>query len=319
MKPEQPTLLVDVALAPSLLPVAAATRRRTICIVVDVIRATTTLCVQFEQGCWRVYVAGGIEQARAAARELAHEATVGVRLALLAGEVRGVAPPGFDHGNSPAEFGGLDLAGREVVFATTNGTRALYACAGSAATLAGSLRNATAVAESAVALAGQLMAPSLAFGVDPASSGEEVLASLSGDEQASEARPRSAIAAGATIAIVCAGRDERPAYDDTLCAGCLVERIERAASERGRPVALAEGAHIAAALWAEAAPRGLRAALAASEAAQAIVAIGLERDLDWCVAVDACDLVPAVAVAQEDPSRGLLVVELLARTDASFG
>ena len=318
MKPEQPTLLVDVALAPSLLPIAVATRRRTICIVVDVIRATTTLCVQFERGCRRVYVAGGIERARSAARELAHEATASARPApLLAGEVRSVAPPGFDHGNSPAEFGGLDLTGREVVFATTNGTRALHACAGSAATLAGSLRNATAVAGSAVALAGQLTAPSLAFGVDLASSGEEVLAALSGDEQASEAGLRSADAAGATIAIVCAGRGERPAYDDTLCAGCLVERIERAASERGRPVALAEGAHIAAAVWAEAAPRGLRAALAESEAAQAIVAIGLERDLDWCAALDACDLLPAVA--EEDPSRGLLVVDLLARTDASFG
>jgi 2-phosphosulfolactate phosphatase len=318
VKPEQSALLVDVTLAPFLLPDAAATRRRIICIVVDVIRATTTLCVQFERGCRRVYVAGSIEQARAAARELAHEAAATAQSApLLAGEVRSVAPPGFDYGNSPAEFGALDLEGREVVFATTNGTRALYACAGSAATLVGSLRNATAVAMSAVALAKQLTAPSLAFDVDPANSGEEVLAAVSGDEQATEARPPSAGTVGATIAIVCAGRGGRPAYDDTLCAGCLVERVERAASERGWPVVLAEGAHIAAAVWAEAAPRDLRAALAESEAARAVVAIGLEPDLDWCAAMDTCDLVPAATA--EDPLCGLLVVERLVRADARFG
>jgi 2-phosphosulfolactate phosphatase len=312
---EHPALVVDVALVPSLLPAAPLVRCRTICVVVDVVRATTTLCVQFERGCQRVYVAGSIEGARTAAQTLAREAATSARPApLLAGEVRSVAPPGFDYGNSPAEFGGLDLANRDVVFATTNGTRALHACLGSAATLAGSLRNATAVASAAVALAGQLAAPASTLSANPGAA-ESTLREGSAvsleSEPASEAGTRPSDVAGAMIVLVCSGRDGGPAYDDTLCAGCLVDGIQRAALNRGRPIALAEGARIAAAVWADVARRSVRAALADSQAGQAVIAAGLEQDLDWCAALDVGTLVPAIT--GEMVSSELLVIEPLTR------
>lgn len=291
-------LAVDVALAPMLLRREPARMARTVYIVVDVIRATTTLCVFFERGCRQVKVAGSIAAARASARL----ATSGANqpLPLLAGEVGGLAPPGFNYGNSPAEFAALDLGGRVVIFATTNGTRALHACVGGGAVLVGAFRNATAVAGTAVTLAAQLAtrAPSRepAADMDAATDATEAGALNDPDDST-----------GPAITVVCAGRDQRPAYDDTICAGYLAQAVERAAAEAGHASARANGARIAIAA-AEAALRDdPRAALAESDAARAIIAVGLAADLDWCATIDACPLVPAITPAAT--RDGLLVVQ----------
>lgn len=114
-------------------------------IVIDVIRATTTLAVIFERGASRVLVAGSVEQARTAARLRPGR--------LLCGE-RNVKPlPGFDYGNSPVQFSQIDLTGRELILTTTNGTRAFYACPSGTIRLAGSFYNAQAVTAHALHLA----------------------------------------------------------------------------------------------------------------------------------------------------------------------
>src|SRR5260221_3207450 len=114
-------LTLDVALVPMFVAPDPAQRARTTYVVVDVIRATTTLAVMLGQGCRCVLVAPGIAEARAVAQPDPGRY-------LLGGESGGVAPPGFDFGNSPREFAAAELAGREIVFATTNGTRPLRAC-----------------------------------------------------------------------------------------------------------------------------------------------------------------------------------------------
>jgi 2-phosphosulfolactate phosphatase len=114
-------------------------------IVIDVIRATTSMAVMFDQGAARVLVAGTIEEAREAAQKIP-----GV---LLCGE-RNVQPvPGFDYGNSPVQFSQVDLTGRELIMTTTNGTRAFYACPLDSTRLAGSFYNAEAVALKALTMA----------------------------------------------------------------------------------------------------------------------------------------------------------------------
>jgi 2-phosphosulfolactate phosphatase len=114
-------------------------------IVIDVIRATTTLAVMFDQGAARVLVAGTVEEAREAAHKVPGR--------LLCGE-RNVMPlPGFDYGNSPVQFSQLDLSGRELILTTTNGTRAFYACPEHTIRLAGSFYNAHAVTSHALRLA----------------------------------------------------------------------------------------------------------------------------------------------------------------------
>ncbi len=116
-------------------------------IVIDLIRATTTLTTLFDSGAARVYAAHSLEQAQSAARRFPHR--------LLCGERHGLPVAGFDYGNSPAQFAQLDLGGRELILTTTNGTRALYACPASSTRLAGCFYNAHAVTARALTLAQQ--------------------------------------------------------------------------------------------------------------------------------------------------------------------
>jgi 2-phosphosulfolactate phosphatase len=299
-------VLLDVVLTPSLLGAhdELPPPGRTIYIVVDVIRATTTMSVQLEQGCRRIFVAGSIAEARRACAALAASSPADLR-PLLAGESRGLAPEGFDHGNSPAEYAALDLSERDIVFATTNGTRALHACVGGAFVLAGALRNASAVAEAAVTILADQ-----AWMAEPptcsAAMGDRQTAAVEHAEP-SEALIRALHAIEpAAICVVCGGRGALPAYDDTICAGLIVMCAARYLAESGIPHQLGEGARIAAAASAHASRTGLPEALGASDAARAVAAAGLTADLDWCAAVDTTKVVPWVAGTTE---MGLLIVE----------
>ncbi|HOA16109.1 MAG TPA: 2-phosphosulfolactate phosphatase [Bacillota bacterium] len=107
--------------------------------VIDVLRATSTIAKALDSGAEAVYPVSGIDAARAAASELAP--------ALLCGERLGVRPEGFDLGNSPLEYTKERVAGKRIVLATTNGTKALGRYCDADRLCAGSLLNATAVAE----------------------------------------------------------------------------------------------------------------------------------------------------------------------------
>ena len=89
-------------------------------VVIDVIRATSTICQALASGYERVYCAAEVEEARAFA--------AGIEGAVLGGERKAVKIPGFDLGNSPREY--VEPQGRAVVMSTTNGTRAIVTAAG---------------------------------------------------------------------------------------------------------------------------------------------------------------------------------------------
>jgi 2-phosphosulfolactate phosphatase len=131
---------IDVALVPQ----QADDWEDLVCIVVDVIRASTTLVTLFQQGIEVVYVAGEVDEARHLARE---------RNCLLMGERGGVALPGFDYGNSPVAVIDTDFRGQQAVLTTSNGTAALRRVTGAKAVLVGALLNATACSETALDLA----------------------------------------------------------------------------------------------------------------------------------------------------------------------
>ncbi len=107
-------------------------------VVVDLLRATTTIVTLFERGLDDLVVCDRIKLARDRARDEGR---------ILFGEVGGLPPEGFDHGNSPVEADRLDVAGKRAVLFTTNGTAALCALGGRGMVLAGALANAGAVAE----------------------------------------------------------------------------------------------------------------------------------------------------------------------------
>ncbi len=133
---------IDVAL----LPGQRCSAAQNVCVVVDVLRASSSIVTLLERGCASVVAAPTIDRAR--------QLRAGLPDHLLCGEERGLPPDGFDYGNSPAEFSRLDLAGRSAILATSNGTRVLAAIAAdSPAVLVGALLNRTAVARAAIEIA----------------------------------------------------------------------------------------------------------------------------------------------------------------------
>jgi 2-phosphosulfolactate phosphatase len=117
-------------------------------VCIDVLRATTTLTVALEAGAARVLPAATPEEAFALRAR--HPG------AWVCGERGGRIVPGFDRGNSPAEYRGPDVAGRTLVFATTNGSLALLRARRARRRLLAAFVNASAAAD-ALAGAGEVV------------------------------------------------------------------------------------------------------------------------------------------------------------------
>jgi 2-phosphosulfolactate phosphatase len=132
--------MIDVAfLGAHVRPTATA-------VVIDVLRATSTMTVALSSGYERVLVAGSIERAL----ELRADGRA------LAGERDCEKPPGFDVGNSPEESASPLAA--ELVIATTNGAPAIVAAAAVCdAVFAASLLNLDAVVEVLAGRPGDLL------------------------------------------------------------------------------------------------------------------------------------------------------------------
>lgn len=118
---------------------------RTVCVVFDVLRATSSMVTALANGAREIIPVSEIAEAvalRAARPDL-----------LLAGERNGIrilrAQTGsvdFDLGNSPREFTRERVGERSIAMTTTNGTRALQACRSARRVLVGSFLNLSVVA-----------------------------------------------------------------------------------------------------------------------------------------------------------------------------
>jgi 2-phosphosulfolactate phosphatase len=240
---------LDVAFLPSLLRDPG----RYVCVVVDVLRASSSLVVLLERGVEEVLLAGSIGEARRLAHERPHY--------LLCGERGGLPPRGFHHGNSPAEFAGLELDGRRAILCTSNGTRALARAAAAPLVLVGALLNATAVGRASVEAAG---------------------------------------ARGLGAAVVCSGDEGGTAFslEDALGAGAIVDAIVGLGRETPR-LELSDAA--LAALTIYRAHQGQeQAALRATSHARDLEALGLGEDLSFCARRDRFASVPYLQRDDED-------------------
>lgn len=111
-----------------------------VAVVVDVFLATTTLLAILENGAGAVFPVAGLREAEDVRRNL-DSARV-----LCGGEQNAERIPGYDRGPYPEEYPPGEVAGRNIVFVTTNGTRAIADAAPASRVLLGCLRNAPAVA-----------------------------------------------------------------------------------------------------------------------------------------------------------------------------
>jgi 2-phosphosulfolactate phosphatase len=115
-----------------------------IVVVIDVLRASTTIVHALEAGADTVVPCLEIDEARRVAAQLPASEVV------LGGERGGLLIDGFDLGNSPSEYTAQAVEGRTVVFTTTNGTRAMMHCRQAQRVLIGAFVNARAVVEELV-------------------------------------------------------------------------------------------------------------------------------------------------------------------------
>jgi 2-phosphosulfolactate phosphatase len=129
--------MIDVALCPSeIRRISNSDLNGVTAVVFDVLRATSSIITALANGCRGVVPVQTLDEARARKKQ---EPDL-----LLAGERGGLAPEGFDLGNSPEEFEATE--GKRVVMTTTNGTAAIREVKGAAQVLIGSLLNMDALA-----------------------------------------------------------------------------------------------------------------------------------------------------------------------------
>lgn len=228
--------------------------------MIDVIRASTTITAALANAAAGVFPVESIEQAKRKAASLGHAT-------LLGGERGGIRIEGFDLGNSPRDYTRDRVAGRQIVFTTTNGTAALAACQDAAVVLIGSIVNCTAVAEAARA---------------------------------------AAVEHQAAVHLVCAGVERQVADEDLLGAGAIVAAAERlfptdtfdddARDARQRFLEASRRPDSTPATAA------LATSLSHTEGGRRIMILGMQDDLAVVAALDSLTTVPLL-----DPRQGVLL------------
>lgn len=102
-----------------------------ICVVIDVLRATSAICAGIENGVSEIIPVSTIEEAQAF-KDKGY---------IVAAERGGEIVEGFDFGNSPYAFLDPKLKGKSVVLTTTNGTKAIHIARSIPTLVIGSLNN----------------------------------------------------------------------------------------------------------------------------------------------------------------------------------
>lgn len=109
----------------------------TVCIVLDIFRATSCIVTAFQHGCHTIFPVLTLEEAQRLAKMTAG--------AILAGERHSLKLEGCRLGNSPFEFSREMVQDRKIIMTTSNGTVAIRATDSAYRTYIGSFLNVAAV------------------------------------------------------------------------------------------------------------------------------------------------------------------------------
>lgn len=123
----------EVILTPALVPHHQLEGK--VVVVIDILRATTTMCYAFMNGAERIIPAETVDEAR---EYLGKDFVV-------AAERNGVPVEGFTLGNSPESFSREVVGGKTVVLTTTNGTHTLHQCKAADKIVTGAFTNISAM------------------------------------------------------------------------------------------------------------------------------------------------------------------------------
>jgi 2-phosphosulfolactate phosphatase len=126
---------LDVCLTPALIPLYNVDDY--IVVVIDIFRATTSICYGIENGAEAIIPVSQVEECSAYLEK-------GFDY-LLAAERNGEVVEGFDFGNSPFSYTKEKVAGKTIVLTTTNGTHALHLSRSAKKIVIGAFINLTAI------------------------------------------------------------------------------------------------------------------------------------------------------------------------------
>ncbi len=132
---------IIVRFTPGMIAAESDIRDRDV-VVIDTLRATSTIAAALMAGAREIVPAPAADEAVKIAHRLGADRT------LLCGERGARMIAGFHLGNSPREYTPEVVHGKTLVLTTTNGTAALLRCRGASRVVAGALVNARAVARS---------------------------------------------------------------------------------------------------------------------------------------------------------------------------
>jgi len=117
-------------------------------VIIDVLRATTTICTALRNGAREIIPTPDLENATKISSNLSADSR------LLGGERQGKKIDGFDLGNSPSEYTPEKVGAKTIVFTTTNGAGAIYKCRYAAMALIGSFVNVSAIVQTVAEVGG---------------------------------------------------------------------------------------------------------------------------------------------------------------------
>jgi 2-phosphosulfolactate phosphatase len=138
-------------------------------VVLDILRASTTITTALVNGATRVLPCQEVNAALALAQQYPRDQV------LLGGERGGLKIEGFDLGNSPAEYPAERVRDKTLIFTTTNGTLAMMRCQQASQVLIGSFVNLSALCKQLLELPRQRAIHLLCAGTGGQITREDVL------------------------------------------------------------------------------------------------------------------------------------------------
>jgi len=131
---------LEVCLSPALLHLFDV--KNSIVVIIDVLRATSTICTALYNGASRVIPVASVEECVNIGRAIG---------GITAGERDGKIAEGLVHGNSPFEYPREFVENKTLVLTTTNGTKLLHMAKDAVQIITGSFPNISAVCDYLIA------------------------------------------------------------------------------------------------------------------------------------------------------------------------